>query len=105
MIFGKILQMTAYTLWVKDFIEIALPRTVSEIHVFLHFTMATKNGVKTIFGKQLQMTLLIPCGSKILSKSLYLAPFYTEIQYGHQKWRESNFWETVAEDSGGQKFR
>ena len=119
----------------------------------------SKSGGKTIFGKQLQMALLIPCGSKISSKSLYLAPFprkthfcilhrnlrwlskiaendfwekiaedsvnthvvgqkfcqnhsithhfrdkrvfafYTEIQDGRQKWRENDFWDTVAEDS------
>ena len=69
--FWQKLQMTVYTLWVKNFAEIALSRTVSEINVFLHFTqkfkIAAKNGMKLIFGKQLQITLLIPCGPKILS--------------------------------------
>ena len=37
--------------------------------------MAAKIGGKTIFEKSRQLTLQIPCGSKISSKSLYLAPF------------------------------
>ena len=69
----------ADTLWVKNVVEIALSRTVSEINLFLCFTqkfkMAAKNGRKAILGKSCQYTLLIPSGSKILSKSLYLAPF------------------------------
>ena len=56
---------------------------------------------KRCFAKSRQYTLYIPCGSKILSKSVYLAPFqdkcvfalYAEIQNGRQKWRENNFWE------------
>ena len=39
------------------------------------FKMATKNGGKVIFAKCRQYTLQITCGSKILSKSLYLTPF------------------------------
>ena len=35
--------------------------------------MAAKSGGKTIFAKSRQQTLQIPCGSKIWSKSLYLA--------------------------------
>ena len=46
---------SANTLWVKNFIGIALPRTVSKIHTLLHFTqnfkMASENGGKTICGK------------------------------------------------------
>ena len=49
---------SADTLWVKNFIEIALSRSVSEINVFLHlrqkFTMAAKSGRKTSFGKSRQ---------------------------------------------------
>ena len=43
---------TADTLWVKNFIKIALSRTISEISVFLSFTqkfkMAAKNGGKIV---------------------------------------------------------
>ena len=39
------------------------------------FKMAAKSGGKTIFAKSCQYTLQIPCGSKISSNSLYLAPF------------------------------
>ena len=42
----------ADTMGVKNFVEIALSRTVSEINALLHFTqkfkMAVKNGRKTI---------------------------------------------------------
>ena len=64
---------------IKYFNEIAQSRIVSEINAFLHFTqkfkMATKNGGKMIFGKDLQLTLLVPYLSKLSTKSLYLAPF------------------------------
>ena len=43
---------SADTLWVKNFVEIALSRTINEINAFLYFTqkfiMADKNGGKTI---------------------------------------------------------
>ena len=46
---------SADTLRVKNFLEIALSRSVSEINTFLNFTlkfkMATKSGGKMIFGK------------------------------------------------------
>ena len=69
----------ADTLWVKNFVEIALSRSVSKINTFLHclqkFKMAAKSGGKTIFAKSCQCTLQVPCWSKISSNSLYLAPF------------------------------
>ena len=49
---------SADTLWVKNFVEIALFRSVSEINTFLHLTqkfkMAAKSGGKTIFAKKHQ---------------------------------------------------
>ena len=53
MIFAKCGQKTVEdTLWVKNFIVIALSRSVSEINAFLRLTqkikMAAKNGVKMI---------------------------------------------------------
>ena len=56
--------------------------------------MAAKNGRKTTFGKTRQLTLGIPWRSKILMKSLYLAPclryiytflFSAKIQDGRHK--------------------
>ena len=48
----KSLVYSADTLWVKNFIEIAVSRSVSEINAFLHFTqkfkMAAKSSRKTI---------------------------------------------------------
>ena len=45
------------TLWVKNFVEITLSRSVSEIKAFLSFTqkfkMAAKSGGKTLFCKKL----------------------------------------------------
>ena len=62
---------SADTVGVKNFIKIALPSTVSEIKVCLHFTqkfkMAAKHVRKTIFGKSYQSTLQIPWGLKISS--------------------------------------
>ena len=70
---------SAYTLWVQNFVEVALSGPVSEINAFLcltqKFKIAAKSGWKTIFAKSHQLILYIPCGSKISSKSLYLAPF------------------------------
>ena len=49
---------SANTLWVKNFVEIALSRSVCEIKVFLclrqKFKMAAKSGGKTIFEKSRQ---------------------------------------------------
>ena len=51
----KCLLDTAYTPQVKNFVESAVSRSVSEINSFLHFMqkfkMAIKSGGKTIFGK------------------------------------------------------
>ena len=45
-------------LWVKNFFEIALAHSISEINTFLRFTqklkMAAKRGGKMIFGKMCQ---------------------------------------------------
>ena len=65
---------SADTLGVKNFKEIAVSHTVSEINVFLHFTqkfkMAAKNGGKTILRKTHQLTLELPWRSKILTKTV-----------------------------------
>ena len=91
---------SADTLRVKNFVEIALSRSVSEINTFLYFTQKFKTAAKcvgkTIVEKSQQYTLQIPCGSKISSKSLSfqdksIFAFKTEIQDGHQKWRKKDF--------------
>ena len=55
---------SVYILRVKNFIEMAVSRTVAKIIVFLHFTqkfnMAVKNGGKSIFDKKVQITQNIP---------------------------------------------
>ena len=49
---------SAYSLWVKNFFEIALSRSICEINVFLRFTqkfkMTAKSGGKMIFGESRQ---------------------------------------------------
>ena len=95
---------SADTMRVKNVVEIALSRTVYEINVFL---LAVYAGIQDdrpkmaeeLFLGKVASRLQKPCGSKILSKSLYLAPFYTEIQDGRQKWRENDFWDNWPEDS------
>ena len=88
-IFGKLQRLHSLdTLWVENFDEIALSRTVKEIEANLCFAIFGKNskiqngrhfwGGENFF-KNCQDTLWvennaqIPCGSKILTKSLYLA--------------------------------
>ena len=77
-IFGKISSRLCRYLRVKNFVKITLSHSVSEINRFLRLTqkfkMAVKSGGKTIFAKKRQWTRQIPCGSKILLKSLYLTP-------------------------------
>ena len=92
----------AHTLWVKNFIEISLSRTLSEINGCLHFTqkfkMVAKNGGKIIFGKSRRYTLQIPCGSKISSKSLYLAGFsgykhFCDLKFLRKNQNGRHFWQ------------
>ena len=51
-------EHSADTLWVQNFVKIALSHTVSEINVLLHFMqnfkMAAKSGGKAIFAKSCQ---------------------------------------------------
>ena len=68
--------------------------------------MAAKNGGKKIFGKTGQWTQQIPCGSKILAKSIShrfrdkcVFAFYAEIPDGREKWRENNLCEKLPVDS------
>ena len=80
-IFVKSCQLVdpADNLQFRNFIKITLSRTVSQINLFCNLRRNSRwplnNGGKVIFAKCCQYTLQIPCGSIILSKSLYLAPF------------------------------
>ena len=71
----KVADDCVYTLLVKNFVEIALSHTVPKINAFKHLhrnsIWPSKMAEKIIFGKQLHMSLHVPCGSKISSKSLY----------------------------------
>ena len=78
--FVKIMPVdSADTLWVINFVEIALSRSIFEINALKHFMqkfkMAAKRCGKMIFEESCQKTLQIPCGSRILSKLPFLAPF------------------------------
>ena len=83
-IFGKLQILHSLdTLWVENFDEIALSRTVKEIEANLCFAIFGKNskiqngrhflGRGKFFENCKEYTPQIPCGSKILPKSLYLA--------------------------------
>ena len=70
------------TLWVENFDEIALSRTVKEIEANLCFAIFGKNSKiqngRHFWGGENFLKIVdyipeIPCGSKILTKSLYLA--------------------------------
>ena len=71
------------TLWVENFDEIALSGTVKEIEANLCFAIFGKNskiqngrhfwGGENFFENCKDYIGKIPCGSKILPKSLYLA--------------------------------
>ena len=118
------------TLWVENFDEIALPRTVKEIEVNLFFfpfltkirkfKMAAICGKRKIFLKIAKDISQIPWGPKISTKSLYLTrlrrykqicvlPFLAKIQNGRHFWGGGNFLKTAKstwlEYPVGRKFR
>ena len=83
-IFGKLQRLhSLVTLWVENFDEIALSRTVKEIEANLCFAIFGKNskiqngrhfwGGENFWKNYQEHNAQIPCGSKILTKSLYLA--------------------------------
>ena len=79
-ILGKELPDNSADTWgIKNFTEIALPRTVSEINTFLHFTQ-TQDGCQKWWENNFREnssddSAEIPWRSKISLKSLYLTPF------------------------------
>ena len=83
-IFGKLQRLHFLdTLWVENFDEITLSRTVKEIEANLCFAIFGKNskiqngrhfwGGENFWKNYQEHNAQIPCGSKILTKSLYLA--------------------------------
>ena len=80
-IFWKLARLHSLdTLRVENFDEIALSRTVKEIEAILCFAIFGKNskwppflGRGKFFENWQEYTSYIPCGSKISTKSLYLA--------------------------------
>ena len=82
-IFGKLQRLHSLdTLWVENFDEITLSRTVKEIEANLCFAIFGKNSKiqngrhfwgGENFWKIADCIPYIPCGSKISTKSLYLA--------------------------------
>ena len=105
---GEKFQFSPVLAAILDFVEIVLSSTVFEIQAFLCFAIFAKNskwppfGRDNFFLKIVMATLQIPCGSKISSKSLYLArfsrykhfcvlQFLRKIQNGRHFGREKNF--------------
>ena len=86
--------------WVKNFTEIALSRMVKEIEANLCFSIFGKNskiqngrhfwGEEYFFLNWQEYIFKIPCGSEILTISLYLARL---IQNGCHFWGKENFFE------------
>ena len=81
-IFGKLQRLHSLdTLWVENFDEIAISSTVKEIEANLCFAIFDKNSKiqndrhfgGEFFENWQEYNSQIPCGSKILPKSLYLA--------------------------------
>ena len=76
---------SAFSRLAKNLAKLALSCTVSEIHVFLHFTQKFKmTSKKASFSKKRQMTLCTPSRPNIWLKSLYLAPFPRYIHFMQQ---------------------
>ena len=87
------------TLRVKNSLKIALSLTASEVFSMFYFLLKSKMDPKCRklkFFPLAQDTLVLPCGSEIHSKSLYLLRFSRYLQFlfsakikdGHRKWRK-----------------
>ena len=96
------------TLRIKNYVEIALSRSVFEINTFLHFTqkfkMAVKNGGKMILRKVASRLCRYPthqkfcqnCSISLRFQDKRVFAFYAEIQDGHQKGRKNRILRIVA---------
>ena len=104
-------RVSPNTLWVKNFVEIALSRSVSEINTFLYFMqkfkMAAKSGEKLFLRKvarRLCRYLVCQkfcrnCSISLRFRDKHVFAFNAEIQGGRQKWRENDFCEKSPIDS------
>ena len=101
-----------YTLRVKNFVKIALSRTVSKINAFFAFYAEIQYGRqkwrgKRFMGKVTSRLCRHPTGQKFhrnRSISLHFEDkctfvFFAEIQDGRQNWRINKFWEKSPVDS------
>ena len=102
---------SADILRVKNFVEIALSCSVSDINRFLRLTQkfktAAKSGRKTIFWKIASRLCRYPVGQtfcrnrsislRFQDKQVFV--FNAEIQDGCQKWQENDFCEKLPIDS------
>ena len=107
----KHLKYSADALWDKNFVKIALSRSISEINKFLRFMqkfkMAAKSSRKIIFWGKLPEDCRYLAGQKFCrNRSISLRfrdklvfAFNAEIQDGRQKWRENDFLEKSPVDS------
>ena len=104
--FTKSRQLTADIRRVKNFVEIAPSRSISEINTFFVFNTEIQDGRQkwweNFFWRNNASRLCrYPACQKFcrnLSISLcvsdkHVFAFTAEIQNGHQKWQENDFWE------------
>ena len=99
---------SADTLWVKNFIKIALSRTVFKINAFYaEIQDGRQKWGKVIFAKVVSPPCRYPADPKFCRNCSISHCFrdkcafaiYAEIQDGCQKWRESDFCEKSPADS------
>ena len=104
----KLLVDSADTLRVKNFVEIALSHSVSDINAFLHLTQKFKMAAGKHFLKKVPSRLCsYPVGQKFCRNRSISLPFRdkhvfafnAEFQDGRQKWRENDFCEKLPVDS------
>ena len=95
---------SADTMWVKNFVEIAVSRSISEINTFFLFYAEIQDGPQKFsrfLGKVINRLCRYPACQKfrrncpifLRFRDKCVFAFYAEIQDGHQKWRENDFLE------------
>ena len=101
------IEYFATTPWVKNFVQIALSLTVSEIFRFLRFSqkfkMAAKSGENWNFSILYRILCYYPMGKKFCPNrsisygfwDIQIFSFFAKIQDGRQKWRKLQFFNFV----------
>ena len=98
------------TLWVKNFVEIALSCSISEINTFLCLTQKFKKpkvtGKWILWNVANRLCRYHTCqkfrwnrSNPLCFRHKQVFVFNAEIQDGYQKWQENYFWEKSAVDS------